>query len=207
MLKFTGKFRDLGLNIDWFSERPREDRPLFFAKCGPVEKTGYRLKDLLSVARETGVLDAPPRSSEGSTVSADGPQFKRVWVVDDEETVRDMLSFALRHDGFRVSPFVNGAEMMRTLEDSGAPLPDLILLDLMMPFQSGYEILRRLQEGSTKDIPVIVITGRMIDRDMSRIMLQETNVAEFLQKPIHPKTLLLRIHRLLKTSPRVKAAV
>lgn len=201
-LKFSGEFRNLGVDIGWFSEKPSEDRPLFIAKCGSVEKTGYRLKDLLGIARETGALDAPPAPQDPG--AAQSPHSKKVCVVDDEETVRDMLSFALRHEGFQVSACADGTEMVKEFDAPGARLPDLILLDLMMPFQSGYEILRQLQMGPTKDIPVIVITGRMIDRDMSRIMLQENNVAEFLQKPLHPKQLLMMVHGLLKTSPKTR---
>lgn len=59
------QFKVFGVDIDWFSEKPRDDQPLFIAKYGPFEKTGYRLKDLLGIARETGILEAAPQATNG----------------------------------------------------------------------------------------------------------------------------------------------
>lgn len=209
MRDFSDQFKVLGVDIGWFAEKPREDQPLFFAKVGPVEKAGYRLKDLLGIARETGILEAAPRAPRDLGFGPEETGAKRVCVVEDDESVREMFAFALRSDGFEVSPFADGIEFMKELQDgpADARLPDIILLDLMLPGQNGYEILRRLQMGKAKDIPVIIITGRLIDRGMSRVMLQETNLREFIQKPIQPADLLAAVHKALKTAAPVETAV
>lgn len=204
----SADFKVFGVDIDWFSERVRDDQPLFIARYGPFEKTGYRLKDLLGIARQTGILDAAPQPPVNSASPLEDPGAKRVFIVDDDESVRDMLAFAVRGDGFQVESFADGISMLQNFQGAASDyMPDLILLDLMLPTQSGYEILRRLQVGRTKRIPVIVITGRQIDRDMSSIMRQEANLHEFIQKPIYPKVLLATIHKLLKTTAPVKVAV
>ncbi|TPW20018.1 MAG: response regulator receiver protein [Elusimicrobia bacterium] len=190
------QFKVFGVDIDWYSERPREDQPLFLAKFGPFETTGHCLKDLLAIARETGVLKAAPAAPAPA-----GPETKLVFIVDDDDAVLEVLAQTVASDGFSVSAFADGIEMMRELEDPAARLPDLILLDLMLPVQGGYEILRHLQLGRTKSIPVIVITGRNIDPDMSRIMRQEPNLRDLVKKPIRANALMAILHRLLKTAP------
>lgn len=204
----SADFKIFGVDIDWFAERVRDDQPLFIARYGPFEKTGYRLKDLLGIARETGILGAAPQAPVHSASHSEMPNNKKVFVVDDDESVRGMIAFAVSSDGFQVEPFDDGISMMQGLKNTAPDdMPDLILLDLMLPAQGGYEILRRLQVGATKRIPVIVITGRQIDRDMARIMRQESNLHEFIQKPIYPKILLETIHKLLKTTAPVRVAV
>lgn len=207
--RLSAQFKVFGVDIDWFADKPSEDQPLFIAHFGPFEKPGYRLKDLLGIARETGILEStPPPTLDAQEPVPGGPADKKIFVVDDDDSVRDMIAFAVRADGFQVETFADGVEMLRTIHNGALDsLPDLILLDLMLPIKGGYEVMQQLQMSDARNIPVIVITGRLIDRDMVSIMRQEANLREFIQKPIYPKALLASIHNLLKTTAPEKAVV
>lgn len=126
------------------------------------------------------------------------PSSKYILIVEDEETVLEFLSFYLTKQGFNVSTALDGNEALQKIKDKK---PDLIILDIVLPKKSGYEILKLLQQGY-KDIPVIVITGH--SRDMETIMMfkLEPNVKEFFTKPVSPDLLVSKIHSLLNTKPK-----
>lgn len=198
------EFSDFGLDVGWFAEKPREDQPLFIVKHGCVEQPGYRLKDLLAVAREAGVLAAAPGSDEPAFARAGD---KLIFIVDDDPSLLDLLAAAVAEDGFSVETFADGVAMLEELKNRTPDRrPDLLLLDLMLPLKGGYEILQQLQMDETRHIPVFVITGRRIDRGMSSLLRQEPNLHEFIQKPIPSSVLLSTIHTTLRTVPSAKAA-
>lgn len=129
------------------------------------------------------------------------PAGKLVLIVDDDREIMDLLEAIVRKDGFRIEKAEDGAEALnkaRTLS------PDLILLDLMLPKTGGFEILRTLQEDAG-DIPVIVLTGRRLDRTTSDMIKQQSNVKEFMEKPIKTELLIAGMHQILRTRPVKKA--
>lgn len=92
---------------------------------------------------------------------------KRVLVVEDEANIVESLSFLLRQAGFEVSVASDGPVALQMVSDA---VPDLVLLDLMLPTMTGYEVLTKLREGgATADVPVIVLTAKGQDevRDAS----------------------------------------
>ena len=85
----------------------------------------------------------------------------KLLVIDDEETARYIVHHMLREEPFRLIDAVDGSDAVRCLRES---LPDAILLDLNMPGMSGFEVLEYLsRDGSTRDIPVIVLTSAILD--------------------------------------------
>ncbi len=133
-------------------------------------------------------------TSEGLVPSSE----KLIVVVDDDEGVRELMEFALKREGFRYEMAVDGEV---GLEKITKLLPDLVILDLMLPRYGGFEVLRQLQAGDTARIPIIIMTGRYSDRSTSEMIRQESNVVDFLEKPIKPGVLAMVLHKLLKTSP------
>ncbi|MCX5786606.1 MAG: response regulator [Elusimicrobia bacterium] len=129
------------------------------------------------------------------------PGEQLILIVDDDESVRDLLDFVVRKEGFRVEKAVDGEE---ALAKAKALHPQLILLDLMLPKFGGFEILRELQGDDTSDIPIVIVTGRYTDRSTSEMIKQEPNVKDFLEKPVKPPVLSSLLHTLLKTRPSVK---
>lgn len=117
---------------------------------------------------------------------------KLVLIVDDDDGVREMLQFIVSKEGFRTETAADGEEgVQKALRLS----PDAIILDLMMPRYGGFELLRQLQTSEQKGIPIVVVTGRYTDRSTADLIRQESNVAEFLEKPVKPDALVAVLRR------------
>jgi len=123
---------------------------------------------------------------------------KLVLIVDDDKEVMDLLEAIVRKEGFKTETAEDGVEAQAKARSL---MPDLIILDLMLPRSGGFETLHSLQSGETSEIPVIVITGRKMDRTTTEMITRESNVKDFLEKPVKTEMLVSRIHLLLKTRP------
>jgi len=127
-----------------------------------------------------------------------------VMIVDDEADVRILVEFNVKKEGFQTVTAINGLDALAKLKPR---VPDLIILDLMMPSQSGYEFLRELQAAGHGDIPVFIATARSLDSSTVDVIRQESNVVEFFTKPFNWPLFVAAIHKRLKTvrsSPRAK---
>ncbi|MFH1725037.1 MAG: response regulator [Elusimicrobiota bacterium] len=126
------------------------------------------------------------------------PKDKLVLIVDDDESLLDLLEHMVKKEGFRFERASDGQEALRKID---AQTPDLIILDFMLPGIGGFEVLKELQMGDARNTPVLVITGRRIDRETVEMVRQESNVREYMEKPIKPAVLGALLHRILKTRP------
>lgn len=129
------------------------------------------------------------------------PEEKLILIVEDDESVWDLLYYIVRREGFKTEKASDGKE---ALDKARLLHPQLILLDLMLPKFGGWEILRELQEGDTSDIPIVIVSSRNLDRSTSEMLKQEPNVKDFQEKPIKPQVLAALLHTLLKTQSAVK---
>jgi two-component system, OmpR family, response regulator CpxR len=112
------------------------------------------------------------------------PRRARVLVVDDDGAIRDVIAEVLRDEGYDVVCAENGEEALRELVKEHHP--DLMLLDLMMPVMSGWELLERLQEDTElSHIPIVVVSA-----------MNAPGVSEHLAKPIDLERLLATVGRL-----------
>jgi two-component system CheB/CheR fusion protein len=112
-----------------------------------------------------------------------------VLVVDDTELSLEMLSEILLQDGFRVQTARSGS---LALEAAAALLPDLILLDIMMPAMDGYEVCRRFKEDErTRDVPIIFISA--LDDPVDRLRAFEVGGVDFITKPFQAEEVLARL--------------
>ena len=127
------------------------------------------------------------------------PSDKLILVVDDDESVRSFIEMCAQMQGFQVVTAVNGLDATEKL---AARAPDLIVTDLMMPGQSGYEFLRSLQSAGNGRIPVFVITGSTLDNSTIAIIKQEANVVEFIGKPVKIGSFNAALHKHLRTQPK-----
>ncbi len=121
---------------------------------------------------------------------------KLVLIIDDDEGIRDLLSFLVTKEGYRVETAGDGEEGVQKAEKLK---PALILLDLMLPRYGGFELLRQLQGTELARTPIVIITGRYTDRSTADMIRQESNVVEFLEKPVKTAVLAATLHRVLKT--------
>jgi DNA-binding response OmpR family regulator len=125
-------------------------------------------------------------------------QDKRILIVDDDDSVRELLEFLIRKEGFQVDTAADGQDGLQKIQKGH---PDLVVLDLMLPRYGGFEILRQLQAGDTSTIPIIIVTGRYTDRTTAEMIRQESNVMDFLEKPVKAGILAMSLHKILKTTP------
>lgn len=127
--------------------------------------------------------------------SAD-PKSKLILIVDDDDSVQKLFIHVLGREGFRLDSAMDGEEALRKVDQIS---PSLVLLDLMLPRYGGFEVLRQLQAGEHAKMPIIVITGRYTDHSTAELIRQESNVVEFIEKPVKMQILLECLHRTLKT--------
>jgi len=118
---------------------------------------------------------------------------RHVLVVEDEPNIREAISFILSRDGWRVDTHSNGvdaADVVRTKK------PDVLILDVMLPGRSGYDILRDLREDpSTEDLPVLMLTARGQTRD--RELAEQAGASRFMTKPFSNSEVLDAVRSLL----------
>ncbi len=116
---------------------------------------------------------------------------RSVLVVDDEATVREVVSAYLQRDGFEVQEAADGASAIELLETGK---PDIVLLDVMIPHLDGFSILRTLR--ATSQIPVILLTARGEEAD--RILGLELGADDYVVKPFSPRELAARVKTVLR---------
>ena len=119
---------------------------------------------------------------------------KRILIVDDEPAIRDMVAFALRKGDFEPVHAGDAREAQSAIADR---VPDLILLDWMLPGMSGLDLARRLRkEELTRDVPIIMLTARGEETD--RVGGLEAGVDDYVVKPFSPRELIARIKAVMR---------
>ncbi|MDX1435781.1 MAG: response regulator, partial [Anaerolineales bacterium] len=124
---------------------------------------------------------------------------RRVLVVDDEERMVRFIRLNLEHDGFEVVEAYNGNQAIERLRDT---LPDVVLLDVMLPDMDGFEVLELLREVS--DVPVIMLTARGEEED--RVRGLELGADDYVTKPFSPRELVSRVRAVLRRSEAGRSA-
>jgi len=118
----------------------------------------------------------------------------RVLVVDDEPDITALVAYHLAKAGFRVSTAANGPDALKAAREER---PDVIILDVMLPGVSGYDVLAELRrQDETRDVGVIMLTARREEAD--RIRGLSLGADDYLTKPFSPAELALRVNGLLR---------
>lgn len=120
------------------------------------------------------------------------PTGALIGLVDDEESLRETVGFALRREGYRVEPFPDGLAAWRSFEQG---LPDLVVLDILMPRMDGLELCRRLRALSER-LPILFLTSK--DEELDRVLGLELGADDYLCKPFSMRELLARVKVLLR---------
>ncbi|HVF30670.1 MAG TPA: response regulator, partial [Pyrinomonadaceae bacterium] len=121
------------------------------------------------------------------------PKGKSILVVDDSPTVRKLISGKLEKSGHSVICANDGVEAMEHLEDF---VPDLILLDITMPRMDGYQVCKNIRsKGSTKDVPVVMISGK--DGFFDKVRGRMAGTTGYITKPFGPETLMKAVEMYL----------
>lgn len=119
---------------------------------------------------------------------------QRILVVDDDTDIVELLQYNLQKEGYEVKTAMNGKQAVETARDF---LPQLIVLDIMMPQQDGVETCRQIREiPALKNAIVLFLTAR--EEEYSEVAAFEVGADDFITKPIKPRALLSRIQALLR---------
>jgi two-component system phosphate regulon response regulator PhoB len=118
----------------------------------------------------------------------------RILVVDDEPDITALVAYHLAKEGYRVTTAGTGADALRSAREER---PDLVVLDLMLPGHSGFEVLAELRRrDETRDVGVLLLTARKDEPD--RIKGLTLGADDYLSKPFSPKELVLRVGAILR---------
>ena len=120
---------------------------------------------------------------------------KKILVVDDEQPIVRLLQVNLERNGYEVITASNGKE---ALEQVALEQPDMLVLDVMMPFMDGFEVMQVLKASpATREIPVIMLTARSQDMDIYQGW--KSGVDCYLIKPCNPTELVMYVKRIFQT--------
>jgi DNA-binding response OmpR family regulator len=117
----------------------------------------------------------------------------RILVVDDDPTIRDVLSRYLAHAGFAVHTAEDGLQALASMAENS---PDLVVLDVMLPGLDGIEVCRRLRASTP--VPVVMLTA--LGEEDDRVVGLEVGADDYLTKPFSPRELVARIQAVLRRS-------
>lgn len=122
----------------------------------------------------------------------------RVVIVEDEQHIVESLSFVLEREGFEVASEVDGEAGLKLLR---AQRPDVLVLDLMLPRMSGFEVLKALRaDAALKDLPVVILTAK--GRGHDRRMAEELGADAFMTKPFANTDVVAEVRRLATARAR-----
>lgn len=119
---------------------------------------------------------------------------ERILVVEDDDDILQLLKYNLAKEGYRVTGAASGEEALRVLKTS---VPDLVLLDLMLPGVDGLEVCRTLKrEAQTSQIPIIMLTAKGEEADI--VTGLELGADDYITKPFSPRVVLARVRTVLR---------
>src|ERR1051326_8616542 len=126
----------------------------------------------------------------------------RILVVDDEPDITALVAYHLARGGYRVSTASNGADALTAVR---AERPSLVVLDLMLPGLSGYEVIEQIrQDPATTDLPVLMLTARKEESD--RVKGLTLGADDYLTKPFSPQEMVLRVGAILRRAKHTPAS-
>lgn len=119
-----------------------------------------------------------------------------IYVVEDDDNIREIETIALKNSNYLVKAFARATDFYRALNDI---LPDLVLMDVMLPDENGCDIVRRLRsQSATKRLPVIMVTAKTSEMDMVKGL--DDGADDYIKKPFSVLELLSRVKALLRRS-------
>ena len=123
--------------------------------------------------------------------------MQAIWIVEDDDSIRDLVLYALKAKGFDAAGFEDGAAFFAEL-DKGA-MPNLVLLDVMLPREDGLALLKKIRNGSrTRHLPVIMLTAKGSEYD--KVKGLDLGADDYLPKPFGVLELISRINAVLRRS-------
>lgn len=124
-----------------------------------------------------------------------------IYLVEDDDSIRELVLYTLHTTGFEAEGFKNAADFWQALEKE---LPQLVLLDIMLPDEDGLHILKRLRAGAeTADLPVMMLTAKSSEYD--RVVGLDSGADDYMPKPFGMMELVSRVRALLRRAAKPAA--
>lgn len=124
-----------------------------------------------------------------------------IYLVEDDDSIRELVLYTLHTTGFEAEGFRNAADFWQALEKE---LPQLVLLDIMLPDEDGLHILKRLRAGAeTADLPVMMLTAKSSEYD--RVVGLDSGADDYMPKPFGMMELVSRVRALLRRAAKPAA--
>ena len=124
-----------------------------------------------------------------------------IYLVEDDDSIRELVLYTLHTTGFEAEGFRNAADFWQALEKE---LPQLVLLDIMLPDEDGLHILKRLRAGAeTADLPVLMLTAKSSEYD--RVVGLDSGADDYMPKPFGMMELVSRVRALLRRAAKPAA--
>ena len=157
-----------------------------------------------STVSETDVItdDAPPLTSESDSSpeeqADEDPRVEassKIIVVEDDNIVSTMLKHLLERRGFEIEIASDGRRASEIVENDTPPA--LVILDVMLPFVDGFELIRRIRSKETwSDVPIVMLTAKTRESDIVRAL--EAGADDYVSKPFQPQELIARVKRFVR---------
>ena len=126
---------------------------------------------------------------------------EKILVVDDEEDILELLKYNLSREGYKVSCASSGEETLRAVQSG---IPDLIVLDLMLPGIDGLDVARQLKsDPKTRDVPIVMLTAKGEEADI--VAGLELGADDYITKPFSPRVLVARVKAVLRRKVKESA--
>ncbi len=121
-----------------------------------------------------------------------------VLIIEDDEHISGLLKFLLERHGFETRMAADGRAADQLIAATSEP-PGLILLDVMLPYHDGFELMRTIrQKSGWEQVPVIMLTAKSMERDIVRAF--DAGANDYIVKPFQPTELLARLRRFIRVS-------
>jgi DNA-binding response OmpR family regulator len=138
------------------------------------------------MSNEEQGLETPPSQTEPTAV-----------VVEDDQIIVNLLEHLLSRRGFGVRIALDGRQATNFIET--LPAPTLVLLDVMLPYLDGFELIKRIREHATwSEVPIIMLTSKSQEQSIVRAL--DSGANDYIVKPFRPGELLARIRRVVRMS-------
>ena len=117
-----------------------------------------------------------------------------IYIVEDDESIREIEEYALKNVGHKVFGFPNATSFYKQMKDV---IPDLVLVDIMLPDENGNEIVKKLRNNpETKKLPIIMVTAKTTDIDLAKGL--DSGADDYIKKPFSVMELISRVKALLR---------
>lgn len=119
--------------------------------------------------------------------------MSRIYIVEDDENIRELVTYALKTNGYDAMGFHHAAAFWQAMNHKAC---DLVLLDIMLPQESGLDVLRKMKQGDFKQIPVILVTAKAMEFD--KIQGLDSGADDYISKPFSILELVSRVKAVLR---------